>query len=119
MKKAAPTWKSSLLIGVRDYFNDAGNQYLAEDLQNAAYGMRLAGGSLLYRPGKRYAASWHPVAGNLADDNTTFRKLRRRLLPGFALVQRDDLLKRHLAEMRQTAPQHGARCPARPFAPQL
>ncbi len=94
----------SLLIGVRDYFSDAEGQYLAEDLQHAAYGMRLAGGSPLYRPGKRYAASWHPVAGNVADDTATFRKLRRRLLPGFALVQRDDLLKSHLAEMRQTAP---------------
>lgn len=94
----------SLLIGVRDYFSDAEGQYLAEDLQNAAYGMRLAGGSPLYRPGQRHAASWHPVAGNLADDIAIFRKLRRRLLPGFALVQRDDLLKAHLAEMRQTAP---------------
>ena len=94
----------SLLIAVRDYFNDAEGQYLAEDLQHAAYGMRLAGGSPLYRPGQRYAASWHTVAGNLADDTTTFRKLRRRLLPGFALVQRDDLLKAHLAEMRQAAP---------------
>ena len=94
----------SLLIAVRDYFSDAEGQYLAEDLQHAAYGMRLAGGSLLYRPGKRYAASWHPVAGNVADDTATFRKLRRRLLPGFALVQRDDLLKAHLAEMRQAAP---------------
>ena len=94
----------SLLIAVRDYFSDTEGQYLAEDLQNAAYAMRLAGGSPLYRPGKRYAASWHTVAGNVADDTTTFRKLRRRLLPGFALVQRDDLLKAHLAEMRQTAP---------------
>lgn len=94
----------SLLIGVRDYFSDAEGQYLAEDLQHAAYSMRLAGGSPLYRPGKRYAASWHPVAGNVADDSATFRKLRRRLLPGFALVQRDDLLKSHLTEMRQTAP---------------
>ena len=94
----------SLLIGVRDYFSDAEGQYLAEDMQIAAYGMRLAGGSPLYRPGKRYAASWHPVAGNLAEDTATFRKLRRRLLPGFALVQRDDLLKAHLAEMRQAAP---------------
>lgn len=94
----------SLLIGVRDYFSDDEGQHLAEDLQSTAYGMRLAGGSPLYRPGQRYAASWHTVAGNLADDSTTFRKLRRRLLPGFALVQRDDLLKAHLAEMRQTAP---------------
>ena len=98
----------SLLIAVRDYFSDNEGQYLAEDLQQAAYGMRLAGGSPLYRPGKRHEASWHPIAGNLNDDSTTFRKLRRRLLPGFALVQRDDLLQAHLAEMRQTAPASSA-----------
>lgn len=98
----------SLLIGVRDYFSDSEGQYLAEDLQQAAYGMRLAGGSLLYRPGKRHEASWHPLAGNLDDDNAAFRKLRHRLLPGFALVQRDDLLKTHLAEMRETAPDYTA-----------
>ena len=77
---------------MRDYFSDAEGQYLAEDLQHAAYGMRLAGGSPLYRPGKRYAASWHPVAGNATDDSAIFRKLRRRLLPGFALVQRHSYL---------------------------
>lgn len=94
----------SLLIAVRDYFTDNEGQYLAEDLQQAAYGMRLAGGSPLYRPGKRHAASWHPLAGNLDDDTAVFRKLRRRLLPGFALVQRDDVLTAHLAEMRTSAP---------------
>ena len=93
----------SLLIGVRDYFSENEGQYLAEDLQQIAYGMRLAGGSPLYRSGTRHEASWHPIAGNLEDDNAAFRKLRRRLLPGFALVQRDDLLKSHLAEMRKTA----------------
>ena len=94
----------SLLIAVRDYFTDNEGQYLAEDLQQAAYGRRLAGGSPLYRPGQRHAASWHPLAGNLDDDKAAFRKLRRRLLPGFALVQRDDLLKAHLADMRETRP---------------
>jgi len=94
----------SLLIAVRDYFTDNEGQYLAEDLQHAAYGMRLAGGSPLYRPGKRHEATWHPWAGNLDADTAAFRKLRRRLLPGFALVQRDDLLQAHLADMQQTAP---------------
>jgi len=94
----------SLLIAVRDYFSDNEGQYLAEDLQHAAYGMRVAGGSPLYLPGKRHAASWHPLAGNLDADSAAFRKLRRRLLPGFALVQRDDLLGAHLAEMRQNQP---------------
>jgi CRISPR-associated protein Csy2 len=94
----------SLLIAVRDYFPDNESQYLAEDLLKATYGMRLAGGSPLYREGPRYQASCLPLAGNVEDDAAAFRKLRRRLLPGFALVQRDDLLAAHLAEMRQTAP---------------
>lgn len=94
----------SLLIAVRDYFSDKEGQYLAEDLQQAAYGMRIAGGSPLYQAGKRFEASWHPVTGNLNDDSAAFRKLRRRLLPGFALVHRDDVLKEHLEEMRQSAP---------------
>lgn len=67
----------SLLIAVRDYFTDNEGQYLAEDLQHTAYGMRLAGGSPLYRPGKRHEATWHPWAGNLDADTATFRKLRR------------------------------------------
>lgn len=94
----------SLLIAVRDYFSDNEGQYLAEDLLHAVHGMRVAGGSPLYLPGKRHAASWHPLAGNLDADSAAFRKLRRRLLPGFALVQRDDLLKAHLADMRETQP---------------
>lgn len=98
----------SLLIAVRDWLPDNEGQYLAEDLLQAAYGMRLAGGSPLYREGPRYQAKWQPVAGDLESDRAAFRKLRRRLLPGFALVQRDDLLAAHLAEMRHTAPNSNA-----------
>ncbi len=98
----------SLLIAVRDYFSDNEGQYLAEDLLQAAYGMRLAGGSPLYRDGARYQASWHAQAGTVDDDRDSFCKLRRRLLPGFALVQRGDLLATHLAEMRQNAPASSA-----------
>ncbi len=98
----------SLLIAVRDDFTENEGLYLAEDLLQAAYGMRLAGGSPLYRKGPRYQASWHPQAGTVEDDREIFRKLRRRLLPGFALVLRDDLLATHLAKMRQDAPASNA-----------
>lgn len=98
----------SLLIAVRDDLTVDEGQYLAEDLLQATYGMRLAGGSPLYREGPRYQASWHPQAGTVEDDRESFRKLRRRLLPGFALVQRDDLLATHLADMRQSAPASSA-----------
>ena len=98
----------SLLIAVKDYKPDSEGQYFAEQLLQAAQGMRLAGGSLLHQEGKRTAALWRPLAGNVTGDAAIFRKLRRRLLPGFALVQREDLLAEHLAELRQQRPESHA-----------
>lgn len=98
----------SLLIAVKDYLPESEGGYLAEQLLFAAQGMRLAGGSLLHREGKRHEALYLPLAGDAEGDAAVFRKLRRRLLPGFALVQRDDLLADHLAELRQTRPESNA-----------
>ena len=98
----------SLVIAVKDYKEKSQGDYFAEDLHHAAQGMRLAGGSLLHQEGKRYQAQWWPLAGDAEGDAAVFRKLRRRLLPGFALVQRDDLLVSHLAELRQTRPESNA-----------
>lgn len=98
----------SLVIAVRDYKSDGDGKELAERLHHAAQGMRLAGGSLLHQEGKRYQAQWWPLAGDVEGDARIFRRLRRRLLPGFALVQRDDLLAGHLAEMRATQPDSNA-----------
>lgn len=94
----------SLVIAVRDYKSDGDGKDLAERLHHAAQGMRLAGGSLLHQEGKRYQAQWWPLAGDVEGNARIFRRLRRRLLPGFALVQRDDLLAGHLAEMREAQP---------------
>ena len=98
----------SLVIAVKDYKEKSKGEYFAEDLHHAAQGMRLAGGSLLHQEGKRYQAQWWPLAGDAEGDAAVFRKLRRRLLPGFALVQRADLLAGHLAELRQTRPESNA-----------
>lgn len=98
----------SLVIAVKDYKEKSKGDYFAEDLHHAAQGMRLAGGSLLHQEGKRYQAQWWPLAGDAEGDAAVFRKLRRRLLPGFALVQRADLLAGHLAELRQTRPESNA-----------
>ncbi len=94
----------SLVIAVKDYKSEGDGKELAERLHHAAQGMRLAGGSLLHQEGKRYQAQWWPLAGDVEGDARIFRRLRRRLLPGFALVQRDDLLASHLAEMREAQP---------------
>ncbi|SOD41654.1 type I-F CRISPR-associated protein Csy2 [Nitrosovibrio sp. Nv4] len=92
----------SLVIAVRDYLSASKGKYFAEDVLSTAYGMRLAGGSLLppQNRSRQHAAQWWPVPDDLEGQAEVFRKLRRRLLPGFALVQREDLLIEHLAEMR-------------------
>ena len=94
----------SLIIAVRDYKSEGDGKELAERLLDAAQGMRLAGGSLLHQEGKRHHAQWWPLAGTIEGDAKVFRRLRRRLLPGFVLVQRGDLLAGHLAEMQATQP---------------
>lgn len=92
----------TLIIGVKDFMSPRNGQYFAEDVQNVVQSMRLAGGSILpIREGKRFTALWWPLAEDLEGQSEQFRKLCRRLLPGFALVLRDDLLAEHLEEMRQ------------------
>ncbi|MFZ2854370.1 MAG: type I-F CRISPR-associated protein Csy2 [Rhodocyclaceae bacterium] len=98
----------SLVIAVKDYLPDGEGKYFAEQVHHAAQGMRLAGGSLLHQEGKRHQAQWWPLPGDTEGDAAVFRKLRRRLLPGFALVQRDDLLAAHLTELRETQPESHA-----------
>lgn len=66
-------------------------------------GMRIAGGSLV-PPTQPWQRRHHPWAvdltGNAADRRAVFAKARMRLLPGFSLVARDDLL----AERQQQQP---------------
>ncbi|WP_020680649.1 type I-F CRISPR-associated protein Csy2 [Marinobacterium rhizophilum] len=99
----------SLLIGIKDYKTDNEGVCFAEDVMDAVQGMRLAGGSILpQRRGKRYAGQWLPWASDLEGQAEGFQKLRRRLLPGFALVQREDRLSERLLQMREHMPDASA-----------
>ena len=94
----------TLVIAVKDELYGSEGQAFAEAAAHVAQGMRLAGGSILpTRPGKRHAAQWESLPDHLEVQTASFRKLRRRLLPGFALVQRDVLLKARLAELGEGA----------------
>ena len=68
--------------------------------------MRIAGGSVMPPlPGKRCYQPELKVLGDDSDDRQeTFRQLKRRWLPGFALVLRDDLLQEHHQERQQAQP---------------
>lgn len=100
----------SLLIGVHgDSVFDLSSERLshaADELLSIAQGMRLAGGSLL--PTAR-SARHQPMLTIVPDsegkERDAFRRrLRRRLLPGFALVSRSDRLQQRLDELRQQFP---------------
>ncbi|MDQ1091390.1 CRISPR-associated protein Csy2 [Xanthomonas sacchari] len=70
-------------------------------------GMRIAGGSLLptrQRERPRHQPQVIPCTGTTADQQALFRNLQLRLLPGFALVARDDLLDARRAELQQHTP---------------
>lgn len=97
----------SLVIEVCDYMSatNAG-PYFAEDVMTALQGMRLAGGSILpKREGKRYEAQYHLLPEDRSGQEESFRKIRRQLLPGFALVLRDDRLQERLLEIREDDPE--------------
>lgn len=66
-------------------------------------GMRIAGGTLLppAQPGRRRYRPWMlDLTGTEDDRQAEFRKARMRLLPGFALVSREDRLEERLSELQ-------------------
>ena len=84
---------------------EAERQALAQRVAHELAGMRLAGGSVMPAcPGPTRQAR-RPVLDLVPDDSqheaqrAQFRRLARRLMPGFALVSRDDLLQARLAEL--------------------
>lgn len=97
----------SLLIGVSGmalYDGMQDEKTIVQRAWDTALGMRLAGGSLLpptWVLGERSQASLEIWPGNAEEASRLSRKLARRLLPGFALIPRNDLLTRHTAALRE------------------
>ncbi len=79
---------------------------VAQAVMDIVAGMRIAGGSLMPPlPGRRRYRPELVVLGDDADDgHEVFRRIKRRWLPGFALVLRDDLLQEHHRERQQAQP---------------
>lgn len=96
----------SLVFAVRSECWDREPDRVEADLATIAglvAGMRIAGGSPV--PALR-TSFWRQrpylvdLAGTEDDQRAVFRRARYRLLPGFALVARDDLLETRLNELR-------------------
>lgn len=92
----------SLVIAVRGSFDEAlEEQAFADAAYETALGMRLAGGSVLPPAGlRRHKPQWVPWPDVVTEQRKAFAKLRRRLLPGFALVHRPDLLEERLGKLK-------------------
>lgn len=96
----------SLLIGVKDWVSEDDRDYVADLIGRRVSSMRLAGGSLLPpRQGRRYSPTLEMWPSDEAGQREMFRRLRRRLLPGFALTLREDKLRQTLEQLRESQPQ--------------
>lgn len=99
----------SLLIGVEsdggsDLENEASRQAIAQQLYQQVQGMRIAGGSVM--PPNTDQPRYQPelISFDAKEEKSAqqWRQLRRRLLPGFALVLRDDRLAEHTATLQKS-----------------
>lgn len=95
----------SLIFGINtDRWQDEYSSLIAETLAS----MRIAGGTII-PPEKPWLHRYQPLAvalkGSESDREQLFRRLCRSLLPGFALVSRDDLLDQRLHELQRDNPQ--------------
>jgi CRISPR-associated protein Csy2 len=95
----------TLLIGVDNYMTLRAGESFAYQVAHAVEGMRLAGGSIMPMScDAPIKAEWIPLSDDAESRSEQFRKLRRRLLPGFALVQRQDILADHINDLRRKFP---------------
>lgn len=101
----------TLIFGISGGFvelDERAHDAIAQTVAHELAGMRIAGGSVLP------SSDWHsrPAVLRFGDDaedvRRRFRHLRRRWLPGFALVCRDDLLHARLDQLREAAPETNA-----------
>ena len=94
----------SLLIGVRGEGIAGANEEELTELTTALADLlqiqRLAGGTVL-----PIAAKDKPELIQARSTEKRLKKLKRRLMPGFALVERSDRLHQQLLELQQTSPE--------------
>jgi CRISPR-associated protein Csy2 len=98
----------TLLIGVESEGDDLSSadrrQAIAQRLHEQVRGMRIAGGSVM--PPRANEQRHRPTLITFDDKEEKsarqWRSLKRRLLPGFALVLRDDRLSEHTATLKAT-----------------
>lgn len=79
----------------------------ASEILNTLSQMRVAGGTIvqnLKSPRRGTRIELMPLPADTQERESQFARLRRKLIPGFALVQREDLLQKRLVELREKEP---------------
>lgn len=101
----------TLIFGINGaavFASDEDRTRTAQRVADTLAGMRIAGGSVIPSMTGNTAYSPRPYLLSLDQDHDArskqMRRLRRRLLPGFSLVSRDDLLEQRLAQLREVSP---------------
>lgn len=97
----------SLLLETQGYLEDDKEDF-CEDVLEIVHGMRLAGGSIQPAFGEPHKPQWRTWWDDDQENQRNFRKLARRLPPGFALVDCSDLLATHLEQLRAENPETDA-----------
>ncbi|WGI25667.1 type I-F CRISPR-associated protein Csy2 [Halomonas alkaliantarctica] len=96
----------TLLIGVESEGDDLSSaerrRAIAQTLFDQVQGMRIAGGSVMpaFDTQQRNRPELISFSATESERVKQWRRLKRRLLPGFALVLRDDLLAEHTATLK-------------------
>jgi len=99
----------SLVLAVyAETWDQEAQQHDLKIITDLLRGSRIAGGSLLptdLARTSRYRPWIADFTGNSDARSKKFRELCNRLLPGFALVARDDLIEKRLGDLRKQSPQ--------------
>lgn len=95
----------TLLLAVNaDGWDDEARKRDLQTIGELLQTMRIAGGTLLPDTQARSARRQPWIADFTDDERSDFRTLRARLLPGSALVARDDLIDQRLHELQTDQP---------------
>lgn len=93
----------TLIFAIDAKASDEQRQHIAQQAGDIVAGMRIAGGSVMPNPRvspDRQRPVWIALDDDSIKRETQFKRLKRRWLPGFALVLRDDRLAEHTGTLQ-------------------
>ncbi|MGI0115351.1 type I-F CRISPR-associated protein Csy2 [Zooshikella sp. RANM57] len=90
----------SLLIGIKEYLDEDEGAELADSICHLVQQQRLAGGSVWVRDHSRDKPYYLELADHAEGRISQFNKIKYTLLPGYALIGRDDLLQNHYTTLK-------------------